>query len=155
MKKFIIKIYLIITLLILFLSTITLISFNIADLIRNEKNNIITALNIIENSYENIEESHINNILNEFNLKIDIMEKNKDINLKKYTGKKEIEKNSNNLYDDFLYNNKNLYYIKEYEQNIIFLYKYFNITQILIRDGLICITIILIIAIIIYIFLKK
>ena len=155
MKKFIIKIYLIITLLILFLSTITLISFNIADLIRNEKNNIITALNIIENSYENIEESHINNILNEFNLKIDIMEKNKDINLKKYTGKKEIEKNSNNLYDDFLYNNKNLYYIKEYEQNIIILYKYFNITQILIRDGLICITTILIIAIIIYIFLKK
>ena len=149
MKKFIVKVYIIITLLILILSTITLISFNIADLMKNEEKTIISILNIIENLQENNLENEINNILNKFNLKRKVI--NKD-NTEIFEKSLNIVKNKK---ESLSYDNKVLYYVKEYDKNIILLYKNFNLSQILIRNGLTCIFIILLIAIILYILLKK
>ena len=149
MKKFIVKVYIIITLLILILSTITLISFNIADLMKNEEKTIISILNIIENLQENNLENEINNILNKFNLKRKVINKDNTEIFEKYSN---IVKNKK---ESLSYDNKVLYYVKEYDKNIILLYKNFNLSQILIRNGLTCIFIILLIAIILYILLKK
>ena len=149
MKKFIVKVYIIITLLILILSTITLISFNIADLMKNEEKTIISILNIIENLQENNLENEINNILNKFNLKRKVINKDNTEIIEKYSN---IVKNKK---ESLSYDDKVLYYVKEYDKNIILLYKNFNLSQILIRNGLTCIFIILLIAIILYILLKK
>ncbi len=149
MKKFIVKVYIIITLLILILSTITLISFNIADLMKNEEKTIISILNIIENLQENNLGNEINNILNKFNLKRKVINKDNTEIFEKYSN---IVKNKK---ESLSYDNKVLYYVKEYDKNIILLYKNFNLSQILIRNGLTCIFIILLIAIILYILLKK
>ncbi|WP_250277262.1 sensor histidine kinase [[Clostridium] colinum] len=160
MKKFIIRIYLIITLIILFLSTFILVFFNISDLKKNERNDILKTLNIIEHLYNTKSECNINYLLESFNIKINIIEKNENtVNLiidKIYKNKtKNNTLDINNIYENFLYNNKNLYYIKEYDKNIIIIYKKFDIIPIILRDSILCSFITLICAIFIYIILKN
>ncbi len=157
MKKFILKVYLIITLLILFLSTLFLAFFNIYNLRANEEKDMKKILNIIEKS-EDKENYHIDDMLKEFNISCyiilkDAYEQINDDKLKDYI--KENVLNDSNIDEVFIYDDENIYYIKEYENNLAVLYKKLNINQILIRDSLICIFIIAFISAIIYLILKK
>nr|WP_317359939.1 ATP-binding protein [uncultured Tyzzerella sp.] len=155
MRKFVIKVYIVITLLILMLATIILISFNVNDLIKSEKENISNVLNTLENLYGNVDEKYLQNILREFDLKIENIYKNseniKDKNIISYIKNNQIE----NYGIKFLYKNKILYYIKQYDKNIIIIYKTFNMYEILIRDAIICLLGISIVSFIIYIILKN
>lgn len=157
LKKFILKVYLIITLLILFLSTLFLAFFNIYNLRANEEKDMKKILNIIEKS-EDKENYHIDDMLKEFNISCyiilkDAYEQINDDKLKDYI--KENVLNDSNIDEVFIYDDENIYYIKEYENNLAVLYKKLNINQILIRDSLICIFIIAFISAIIYLILKK
>lgn len=154
MKKFIVKIYLIITLLILFLSTLFLTFFNIYNLKSTEEKNMIKILTIIE-KYK--EDKNIDCILNQVYIKFDLIPKDDYIQIKNKDLKMYIKDNilDSNTKEGFIYNNKNIYYIKEYEDNLAILYKEIKINEILIRDALICIFTISFVSFIIYLILKK
>lgn len=153
MKNFIVKIYLIITFIIILLFTINFIFFGSYYLMKNEKNNILRDLHIAESLNGVGNENNIN-IFKQFDLNLNILEKDND-KIKNYLGNVKIEKNSENLYEDFFYKNRKLFYIKEYDKNIILIYKDFNIIKLLIEDILVFILVLFLISFIIYIFLKK
>lgn len=153
MKNFIVKIYLIITFIIILLFTINFIFFGSYYLMKNEKNNILRDLHIAESLNGGGNENNIN-IFKQFDLNLNILEKDND-KIKNYLGNVKMEKNSENLYEDFFYKNRKLFYIKEYDKNIILIYKDFNIIKLLIEDILIFILVLFLISFIIYIFLKK
>lgn len=153
MKNFIVKIYLIIIFIIILLFTINFIFFGSYYLMKNEKNNILRDLHIAESLNGGGNENNIN-IFKQFDLNLNILEKDND-KIKNYLGNVKMEKNSENLYEDFFYKNRKLFYIKEYDKNIILIYKYFNIIKLLIEDILIFILVLFLISFIIYIFLKK
>ncbi len=153
MKNFIVKIYLIITFIIILLFTINFIFFGSYYLMKNERNNILRDLHIAESLNSSGNENNIN-IFKQFDLNLNILEKDNN-KIKNYLGNVKIEKNSENLYEDFFYKNRKLFYIKEYDKNIILIYKDFNIIKLLIEDILILILILFLISFIIYIFFKK
>lgn len=153
MKNFIVKIYLIITFIIILLFIINFIFFGSYYLMKNEKNNILRDLHIAESLNGGGNENNIS-IFKQFDLNLNILEKDND-KIKNYLGNVKIEKNSENLYEDFFYKNRKLFYIKEYDKNIILIYKDFNIIKLLIEDILIFILVLFLISFIIYIFLKK
>lgn len=153
MKNFIVKIYLIIVFIIILLFTINFIFFGSYYLMKNEKNNILRDLHIAESLNGGGNENNIN-IFKQFDLNLNILEKDND-KIKNYLGNVKMEKNSENLYEDFFYKNRKLFYIKEYDKNIILIYKDFNIIKLLIEDILIFILVLFLISFIIYIFLKK
>ncbi|WP_317367869.1 ATP-binding protein [uncultured Tyzzerella sp.] len=155
MRKFIFKIYLVLAFTMILLSTVFLIVFNSYNLIETEKKNISLILNIYDSLHNDIKESEINNILRQFDFKVDCIEKTDKKQIEKYIKKSEVKKNNENLYEDFFYKDGKLYYIKEYNEHIIFIYKNFNIVKILIIDWLIYVLIILITLVIIYNFLKR
>ncbi len=153
MKNFIVKIYLIIIFIIILLFTINFIFFGSYYLMKNEKNNILRDLHIAESLNGGGNENNIN-IFKQFDLNLNILEKDND-KIKNYLGNVKMEKNSENLYEDFFYKNRKLFYIKEYDKNIILIYKDFNIIKLLIEDILIFILVLFLISFIIYIFSKK
>ena len=131
MKNFIVKIYLIITFIIVLLFTINFIIFCSYYLMKSEKNNILRDLNVVETLNSNGTENNIS-VFKQFDLNLNILEKDND-KIKNYLGNVKIEKNSENLYEDFFYKNGKLFYIKEYDKNIILIYKDFNIIKLLIE----------------------
>ena len=155
MKNFIVKIYLIITFIIVLLFTINFIIFCSYYLMKNEKNNILRDLNVVETLNSNGTENNIS-VFKQFDLNLNILEKDND-KIKNYLGNVKIKKNSENLYEDFFYKNGKLFYIKEYDKNIILIYKDFNIIKLLIEYIFIFIFILtlFLISFIIYIFFKK
>lgn len=153
MKNFIVKIYLIITFIIVLLFTINFIIFCSYYLMKNEKNNILRDLNVVETLNSNGTENNIS-VFKQFDLNLNILEKDND-KIKNYLGNVKIEKNSENLYEDFFYKNRKLFYIKEYDKNIILIYKDFNIIKLLIEYIFIFILTLFLISFIIYIFFKK
>lgn len=153
MKNFIVKIYLIITFIIVLLFTINFIIFCSYYLMKNEKNNILRDLNVVETLNSNGTENNIS-VFKQFDLNLNILEKDND-KIKNYLGNVKIKKNSENLYEDFFYKNGKLFYIKEYDKNIIFIYKDFNIIKLLIEYIFIFILTLFLISFIIYIFFKK
>ena len=163
LRKFILKMYLSIILLILLLSNIILILFNIKDLKKSEENNILLVVDIVEELYNNENERSIPYILEQFNIKIN---NGKEVNGQIYLDNNLLNNNDiikyiqnildNNKDDkEFFYYNKLLYYVKSYDEKFILVYKDFNINQILIRDSLLYIFIIIVISYIIFIGLKK
>lgn len=153
MKNFIVKIYLIIIFIIILLFTINFIFFGSYYLMKNEKNNILRDLHIAESLNGGGNENNIN-IFKQFDLNLNILEKDND-KIKNYLGNVKMEKNSENLYEDFFYKNRKLFYIKEYDKNIILIYKDFNIIKLLIEYIFIFILTLFLISFIIYIFFKK
>lgn len=153
MKNFIVKIYLIITFIIVLLFTINFIIFCSYYLMKNEKNNILRDLNVVETLNSNGTENNIS-VFKQFDLNLNILEKDND-KIKNYLGNVKIKKNSENLYEDFFYKNGKLFYIKEYDKNIILIYKDFNIIKLLIEYIFIFILTLFLISFIIYIFFKK
>ncbi|MFR4986462.1 MAG: ATP-binding protein [Lachnospirales bacterium] len=153
MKNFIVKIYLIITFIIVLLFTINFIIFCSYYLMKNEKSNILRDLNVVETLNSNGIENNIS-VFKQFDLNLNILEKDND-KIKNYLGNVKIKKNSENLYEDFFYKNGKLFYIKEYDKNIIFIYKDFNIIKLLIEYIFIFILTLFLISFIIYIFFKK
>lgn len=153
MKNFIVKIYLIITFIIVLLFTINFIIFCSYYLMKNEKNNILRDLNVVETLNSNGTENNIS-VFKQFDLNLNILEKDND-KIKNYLGNVKIKKNSENLYEDFFYKNGKLFYIKEYDKNIMLIYKDFNIIKLLIEYIFIFILTLFLISFIIYIFFKK
>lgn len=153
MKNFIVKIYLIITFIIVLLFTINFIIFCSYYLMKSEKNNILRDLNVVETLNSNGTENNIS-VFKQFDLNLNILEKDND-KIKNYLGNVKIKKNSENLYEDFFYKNGKLFYIKEYDKNIILIYKDFNIIKLLIEYIFIFILTLFLISFIIYIFFKK
>lgn len=160
MKKFTIKIYILITAIILIISSFTLSFFNIYQLKKLEQNNILKLINVSQKIYTDDEITNktetIKYILKQFGITADTVKKQ---NFYDYVLKiediKTQKKMLNSQYNNFIYNRKMLYYITQNNDNVIIMHKKTNIQKIIIRDVLLCSFITLNVSIIIYLFLKK
>lgn len=160
MKKFTIKVYILITIIILIISSFTLSFFNIYQLKKLEQNNVLKLANVSQKIYTDDEITNkietIKYILKQFGITVDKVKKqNFNDYVLKLENSKTQKKMLNSQHNNFIYNTKMLYYITENNDYIIIMHKKTNIQKIIIRDILLCSFITFNVSIIIYLFLKK
>lgn len=159
-KKFTTKIYVLVTIIILIISSFILSFFNIYQLKKLEQNNILKLVNVSQKIYIDDETTNkienIKYILKQFGITVDKVKKqNFNDYVLKIENKKTQKKMLNSQYNSFIYNTKMLYYITQDDDNIIIMHKKINIKKIIIRDILLCFFITFNGSIIIYFFFKK